>query len=79
MISNSEQGVLESTWSEIAGHAAEFRGRRLRVIILADEAQPSTNERLNALNAWLALPRPDVAPLMDDSRAVIYDEDEGSG
>jgi hypothetical protein len=29
--------VLEGTWEELAAHAGEFKGRRLRVIILPTE------------------------------------------
>jgi len=32
-----EQRVFEATWEEIASHAAELAGRRLRVTLVADE------------------------------------------
>ena len=42
--------VLEGTWEEIARHAKEFAGRKLRVTVLEDEAAPAPNrEMLDAL------------------------------
>jgi hypothetical protein len=79
MLSNIEPGVVEGTWEEIASHATEFNGRRLRVTILPDTAPASVSERLQALDSWLNLPRPAVRPLVDDSRAAIYGEDEDRG
>ena len=45
MISNTVTGVVEGTWEEIASHALEFNGHRLRVIILPDEPR-TTPEKL---------------------------------
>jgi hypothetical protein len=36
--------VLEGTWEEIAEHAPEFTGRRLRVTVL-EEPKPQTNQK----------------------------------
>jgi hypothetical protein len=35
---------LEGTWEEIAAHAAELAGRRVRVTVLPDKSQPSSPE-----------------------------------
>lgn len=35
---------LEGTWEEIVAHATELAGRRVRVIILPDKAEPSPPE-----------------------------------
>jgi len=71
--------VIEGTWEEIASHASEFRGRRLRIQVLPQESQKSTDVRLDALKAWLDLPRPDITHVIDDSRAAIYSKDEDRG
>ena len=39
-----ETFVLEGTWEEIAEHAPEFNGRRLRVTII-DEQKPQPNQK----------------------------------
>ena len=39
--------ILEGTWEELAAHAEEFRGRRLRLIVLPTEPEgtgPVANE-----------------------------------
>lgn len=41
---NSQPIELEGTWEEIAAHAAELAGRRVRVIILPDKPEPSLPE-----------------------------------
>ena len=37
--------VLEGTWEEIAKHATEFGGRRLRVTVL-EEQKPQPNQKM---------------------------------
>ncbi len=37
--------VLEGTWEEIAKHATEFSGRRLRVTVLSEERKPQPNQK----------------------------------
>ena len=37
--------VLEGTWEEIAKHAPEFTGRRLRVSVI-DERKPQPNQKM---------------------------------
>jgi hypothetical protein len=73
---------LEGTWEEIAAHAPEFAGRRLRVIVLpeeengasAEEGSPSIEEKIERLMAdvpeeeWAKLP-PD---LTDNPDHYIY-------
>ena len=44
--------AYEGTWDEIATHAPEFRGRRLRLLVLSDEPSPSLEER----RAFIRLP-----------------------
>ncbi len=34
--------VLEGTWEEIAQHAAEFSGKRVRLTVIEPQAQPPT-------------------------------------
>ena len=41
---NSQPIELEGTWEEIAAHAAELAGRRVRVIILPDKPELSLPE-----------------------------------
>lgn len=33
-----QQDILEGTWEEIAAHAEELQGQRLRLTVLADES-----------------------------------------
>jgi 3'-phosphoadenosine 5'-phosphosulfate sulfotransferase (PAPS reductase)/FAD synthetase len=40
--------VLEGTWEEIAKHAEEFGGRRLRVTIL-EEQKPQPNQKMREI------------------------------
>ena len=40
--------VLEGTWEEIAKHAPEFTGRRLRVTVL-EEQKPQPNEKMREI------------------------------
>ncbi len=40
--------VLEGTWEEIAKHAKEFGGRRLRVTIL-EEQKPQPNQKMREI------------------------------
>lgn len=37
--------VLEGIWEEIAKHAPELGGRRLRVTVLAEEQKPQPNQK----------------------------------
>ena len=79
MAAISTPEIIEGTWEEISKQAPKFDGHRLRVVILPDAEQASSSERLQALNEWLTMPRPAAAPLLDDSRAAIYGEDEDRG
>jgi hypothetical protein len=79
MLTHIQTDIVEGTWEEVLRYADKFNGHRLRVLILPDSNQASANERLAALNAWLTLPRPTVTPLLDDSRAVIYAQDQDRG
>ncbi len=40
--------VLEGTWEEIAKHAKEFGGRRLRVTVL-EEQKPQPNQKMREI------------------------------
>ncbi len=74
--------TIEGTWDEIVSQADKFDGHRLRVTILPAEEPspaPTPQDRLAAFDAWTSLPRPPVKPLLDDSRAVIYSDDEDRG
>jgi hypothetical protein len=75
----TQMEIIEGSWEEISRQADKFSGHRLRVVILPDADQASTQERLKALTEWFTLPRPSVPPLLDDSRAAIYAEDEDRG
>ena len=76
----TESEVIEGTWEEIARQAPKFDGHRLRVVILPAADPDVASARLEALNAWLTLPRPAIPALPDDSRGAIYDgEDEDRG
>jgi hypothetical protein len=44
MPAHEQPKILEGTWEEIASHAAEFNGHRLRVTILPDGPQPGSNK-----------------------------------
>ena len=37
--------VLEGTWEEIAEHAEEFNGRRLRVTVIDEVQKPQPNQK----------------------------------
>lgn len=37
--------ILEGTWEEIAQHAGEFAGRRLKVMIIEDEPEHQPNRK----------------------------------
>ena len=84
--------VIEGTWEEIKRHEAQLVGRYLRVTIESQESPafkpdvtlkpPSAatiKKRLDALNAWLTLPRPTLTHVIDDSRAGICGADEDRG
>ena len=38
------QQILEGTWEEIATHAQELAGHRLRVVVLSDKKSRKPNE-----------------------------------
>ena len=40
--------IIEGTWEEIAARADELRGKKLRVMVLATEAQVETDEEKQA-------------------------------
>ena len=79
MIVTDKPEIFEGTWEEIYHQSSKFDGHRLRVVILPDKAQIPTEQRLHALNEWLTMPRPLVTPLLDDSRAAIYANEESLG
>jgi hypothetical protein len=72
-------------WEEIKRHESELVGRHLRVTVKSDlpsGRKPSSStieKRLEALNAWLNLPRPAVTQEIDDSREGIYGHAEDRG
>ena len=81
--------VIEGTWEEIKRHEAQLVGRYLRITIEPQKSarhEPGSTptvasasaiqQRLDALNAWLMLPRPAVTHEIDDSRAGICGEHE---
>lgn len=39
----AEQQVIEGTWEEVTGRAAELRGRRVRVTVLPDDEKEAMN------------------------------------
>lgn len=41
--------VLEGTWDEIAAHATEFNGRRLRVTVISEEQTDRPNQKMRAI------------------------------
>lgn len=44
-----EQQVFEGTWEEIALHAKELSGRRVRITVLNDESTPTLDQTLSDL------------------------------
>ena len=86
----AEQQVIEGTWEEVQHHAEALKlnGRQVKLIVTdtpnpaAVLEQPATQipqDRLAAFEAWVSMPRPTVKPLLDDSRAVIYGDEEDRG
>ena len=72
--------VLTGTWEEIKTHEAELAGHRVVVTVEdTDDEAPEIQARLAALEAWVSLPRPSHAVVLDDSRAAIYGEDPDRG
>jgi len=72
--------VLTGTWEEIKTHEAELTGRR--VVLTVEDPEEKSSEiqaRLAAFEAWVSLPRPNTAVVLDDSRAAIYGEDPDRG
>ena len=74
--------VIEGTWEEIAAHAAEFNGHRLRVIDLgmiaaspADDYKGPTLDELfgGKPRSSLFTPGPKTAPAESDSEHVVAD------
>lgn len=57
---------LEGTWEEILAQAANFAGRRVRIIVLAnedEEALPSPEESLR--QAWLEIKTGKTRPVSE--------------
>jgi hypothetical protein len=74
--------VLTGTWEEIKSHGAEQLVGRYMTVVVHDrqnEALAETSVRLAAFDAWIAAPRPQGLVLLDDSRLVIYGDDEDRG
>lgn len=74
--------TIEGTGEEFVSQAGKFSGHRLRITILPDDEPPSARtpqDRLAAFDAWTSLPRAPVKPLLEDSRAVIYSDNEDRG
>lgn len=44
-----EQQVFEGTWEEMATHAKELSGRRVRITVLNDEDTPTLDQTLSDL------------------------------
>jgi hypothetical protein len=78
-MAKTETSVIEGTWEEVAAHAGEFRGHRLRLTILSDGSEATSNPQIDALKQWFNLPRPKVTSLVDDSRAGISLDNDGRG
>jgi hypothetical protein len=71
-----ETGEFEGTWEEIMSHAAEFAGRRVRLILLPEGPEPSPkgppldekNERMLELyREWQR------TPLTEEEVAILDD------
>ena len=46
-----EQQVLEGTWEEIALHAEELKGQRVRLTVLGDQKEAEPNSKAEPLDA----------------------------
>jgi len=70
---------MEGTWEEIAAHAPEFSGRRLRVVVLP-EISAQEDPHLNFLQeieerSRLMNPKPDSRDLLREGReGAMYGE-----
>ena len=80
--------VLEGTWEVVAEQAAQFAGKRVRLLVMEDlpEAAPepfwktaTPEERVRALQEWSSRPLPPGPPLSDYavSREAMYTRQEG--
>ncbi len=80
---NSQPIELEGTWEEIVAHAAEFTGRRVRVIVLPDKPKSSSSQRvpsfrpssghslLRHAGTWVGEDFEECLQLVYDSRSEI--------
>ena len=60
-----------------AGVSKTEYAARLVIQSLPVDRESATEARLHALSQWFALPRPQNPPLLDDSRAVLYGDEDG--
>ena len=78
--------VLEGTWEEIAAHAEELAGKRVRVSVEADAPPAAIQPNLKMLNAMRAAeeiqrgmnPRPEsdgVAIIREGREGAMYGDD----
>ena len=75
--------IIEGTWEEVARHADELTGRRLKVIVVDEPPayldHPGFDQSPEAVKRWVAQlrqrahSRPPIR-LGDDSRDAIYED-----
>lgn len=62
--------VIEGNWDELL-RREDLQGRRVRVIVLDEKAEPQSDPWLKSLQEW-ADSHPPVSHFVDDSRESIY-------
>jgi hypothetical protein len=74
-----EHGLLEGTWEEIAQHAGEFAGKRIRVTVLEQAASPDPNRAMLAFLDQLRekADRMPAGGRTDESLAMLREGREG--
>jgi hypothetical protein len=70
--------VLEGTWEEIAKHAPEFGGRRLRVTVIDEETKPQPNRKMREIMKLVKEKQKNL-PFTDGSKTQQFLRDARSG
>lgn len=66
---------LEGTWEEVAAHAPELKGRRVRLVVLdSDVAEPLIEDRLRRLESASGRLAGPTIPLEALQREILYEE-----
>ena len=67
------QQILEGTWEEIAAHANELAGKRVKVVVEPETAPAATIPNFAMLNAMREADetQKDMNPKMDDGVAIL--------